>query len=154
MPSMLRSASALTALWQCRRSNCTNDSAKNKRRCSSCRAWRDKIAPSSADGITIANAHGGGGASFCSSENDAPNNVSPRSRQPPPHPDCSHCAVCVSLSALVTLSSRRHHCCCDPLLAPAACITPSATRSCRVVLPPVLQHCPCHCRRDTPMQKS
>jgi hypothetical protein len=32
----------------------------------------------SSAGITIADAHGGGGASFCSNENDVPNNASPR----------------------------------------------------------------------------
>jgi hypothetical protein len=71
MSRMLRSASALPASWQCQRCDCINDSAKNKRRCFSCRAWRDGIAPSSAAGIAIANAHGGGGTSFCSNENDA-----------------------------------------------------------------------------------
>jgi len=78
MSSSMRSSSALVASWQCQRCDRTNDSAKNKRRCVSCRAWRDGIAPSSAAGITIDDAHGGGGAAFCSSENDAPNNASPR----------------------------------------------------------------------------
>jgi hypothetical protein len=77
MPSTLRSLSTLVASWQCQRCNCTNDSAKSKRRCVSCRAWRDGIAPSSAVGITNADAHGGGGTSFCFSKNDAPNNASP-----------------------------------------------------------------------------
>jgi hypothetical protein len=72
----LRSASALAASWQCQRCDRINNSAKNKRRCFSCRAWRDGIAPSSAAGIAIAGAHGGGGTSFCSNENDAPNNAS------------------------------------------------------------------------------
>ena len=61
MPSTLRSAFALAALWQCQRCDCTNDSARNKRRCISCRAWRDGIAPLSATGIMIAIAHRGGG---------------------------------------------------------------------------------------------
>ncbi len=72
MPRTLRLASALVASWQCQRCNYTNGSAKNKRRCFSCRAWRDEIAPLSAAGITIADAHGGGGTSFCSNKNDAP----------------------------------------------------------------------------------
>jgi hypothetical protein len=72
MSRMLRSASALAASWQCQRCDCIDNSAKNKRRCFLCRAWRDGIAPSSATGITIADAHGGGGTSFCSNENDAP----------------------------------------------------------------------------------
>jgi hypothetical protein len=54
MPSTLRSVSPLAASWQCQRCDRTNNSAKNKRRCSSCRAWRDGIAPSSAAGIRIA----------------------------------------------------------------------------------------------------
>jgi hypothetical protein len=70
MSSSLRSASALAASWQCQRCDCTNNSAKNKRHCVLCRAWRDRIAPLSASGITIADA--------CSSENNAPNNASPR----------------------------------------------------------------------------
>jgi hypothetical protein len=69
---MLRSASALAALWQCQQCNCISNSAKNKRHCFSCRAWRDGIAPLSAAGIVIAGAHGGGGTSFCSKENNAP----------------------------------------------------------------------------------
>ncbi len=59
MSRMLKLASALAALWQCQRCNCINNSAKNKRCCFSCRAWRDGIAPSSAAGIAIADAHGG-----------------------------------------------------------------------------------------------
>jgi hypothetical protein len=43
MPNMLRSASALAALWQCQQCNCINHSKKNKRRCFSCRAWRDGV---------------------------------------------------------------------------------------------------------------
>jgi hypothetical protein len=69
---MLRSASALAASWQCQRCNCINNSTKNERRCFLCRAWREGIALLSAAGIAIANAHGGGGTSFCSNENDAP----------------------------------------------------------------------------------
>ncbi len=74
---MLRLASALAASWQCQRCNCINDSTKNKRRCFSCRAWRDRIAPLSAAGIAIADAHRGGSTSFCSNKNDALNNASP-----------------------------------------------------------------------------
>jgi len=48
-----------------------------------CRAWRDGKAPSSAAGIAIADAHGGGGALFCPDENDAPNNESPRKVRSP-----------------------------------------------------------------------
>jgi hypothetical protein len=40
---MLRSASALAASWQCQRCDYTYDSAKNKRHCFSCRAWRDEV---------------------------------------------------------------------------------------------------------------
>ena len=68
----------LAASWDCRKCGCINDSAKNKRRCFSCRAWRDGKAPLSAASIAIADVHRGGGASFCSDENDAPNNASPR----------------------------------------------------------------------------
>ena len=83
MSSTLRLASALAASWQCQRCDRTNNYAKNKRRCFSCRAWRDGIAPLSAVGITIANARGGGVASFCSSKNNVPNNASPRKVRSP-----------------------------------------------------------------------
>jgi hypothetical protein len=73
----LRLASTLVALWQCQRCSSNNDSAKNKRHCFSCQAWRDRIAPLSAAGIAVADAHGGGGTSFCSNKNNAPNNTSP-----------------------------------------------------------------------------
>ena len=43
MPSTLRSASALAALWQCQQCNHTNNSTKNKRRCFLCRVWRDGV---------------------------------------------------------------------------------------------------------------
>jgi hypothetical protein len=77
VPKTLRLASALGASWQCQQCNCSNDSGKNKRRCFSCRAWRDGIALLSATGTAIPDAHGGGCASFCSNKNDAPNNASP-----------------------------------------------------------------------------
>jgi hypothetical protein len=54
-----------------------NNSAKNKRCCFSCWDWRDGIAPLSTAGISIADALGDGGTSFCSSKNDAPNNATP-----------------------------------------------------------------------------
>jgi hypothetical protein len=34
-------ATVLALSWQCQRCNQTNDSAKNKKRCCSCQAWRD-----------------------------------------------------------------------------------------------------------------
>jgi hypothetical protein len=78
MPRTLRVTSALTASWPCQHCSSNNNSAKNKRRCVSCQAWRDRIAPLSATGIAIANAHGGSGTSFCSKENDVLNNTTPR----------------------------------------------------------------------------
>ena len=76
------------------------------------------------------------------------------SLQPPPHPNRSHCAVRVSSPALVTLFARHRHCRRKPLLDLTALVTPSADRSCHVVPPLALRHCPCRCRRDVPMQKS
>ena len=43
MPSTQILVSALTASWQCQRCNRTNNSAKNKRHCFLCRAWRDGV---------------------------------------------------------------------------------------------------------------
>jgi hypothetical protein len=66
------------ASWQCQHCGSNNDSAKNKRRCSLCQAWRDGRAPLSTAGIAIVDAHGGGSSPFvCSNENNAPNNSSP-----------------------------------------------------------------------------
>jgi hypothetical protein len=83
MPRMLRLASTIAALWQCQRCNYTNNSTKNLMHCYLCRAWRDRLAPLSSAGIMIVNAHRGGGASFCSNENDVPNKVSPRKVRSP-----------------------------------------------------------------------
>ncbi len=78
MTRTLRSASALVASWQCQRCSSNNDSTKNKQRCFSCWSYREGIAPLSAAGIVIANAHRSRGTSFLSSnKNDAPNNASP-----------------------------------------------------------------------------
>jgi hypothetical protein len=75
---MPRLASALAASWQCQHCGSDNNSTKNKRHCSLCRAWRDGIAPLSAAGIAIVDAHGGSGSPFiCSNKNNAPNNASP-----------------------------------------------------------------------------
>jgi hypothetical protein len=51
----LRSASALAASWECHRCGSNNDSAKNKRRCFLCRAWRDGIAPLSEAALDVVN---------------------------------------------------------------------------------------------------
>ena len=62
----LRSVSALGVSWQCQR----------YRRCSSCRAWRDGIAPLSKAAPDIVGACGSGSASFCFNKNNVPNNAS------------------------------------------------------------------------------
>jgi hypothetical protein len=70
----------------------TNDYTNNKKRCCSCRAWRDRIAPltththgnvcNKAGGVGNINCNAAGGVArisllFCSSENGSPNKVSP-----------------------------------------------------------------------------
>jgi hypothetical protein len=46
MPTTRSATSSLS--WKCQRCNHANNSTKNKKRCSSCRGWRDKITPLSA----------------------------------------------------------------------------------------------------------
>jgi hypothetical protein len=91
--SMLRtqSATVLASAWQCQRCSHANDSAKtkNKKRCCSYQAWRDRIALLSAQahggvcnkaggvGNVGSDTDGSVGFSFCSSENDSPNKASP-----------------------------------------------------------------------------
>jgi hypothetical protein len=87
-----QSATILALSWQCQRCSHTNDSAKNKKHCFSCQAWRDEIAPLStwahgnvcnkAGGIGKVGSNGTCGIMrvvllFCSSKNDSPNNASP-----------------------------------------------------------------------------
>jgi hypothetical protein len=58
---MLRSAALPAAMWQCQRCGHTQNAYNNKRRCFSCRAWRDRIAPLTFFSIAIANKEAGGG---------------------------------------------------------------------------------------------
>ena len=50
MPLVVRSAALLALSWPCHQCSHSNDSSRNKKRCSSCRAWRDGLAPLSAKG--------------------------------------------------------------------------------------------------------
>ena len=46
--STLRSDTLLASSWPCHQCSHSNDSSRNKKRCSSCQAWRDGLAPLSA----------------------------------------------------------------------------------------------------------
>ncbi len=86
-----QSATILALSWQCQQWCHTNDFVKNKKRCRSCRAWRDGdgIAPLSmrahgnmcnkAGGVDNVGSDAAGSVSlsFCSCENDSPNKASP-----------------------------------------------------------------------------
>ena len=64
----------LASSWPCHRCSHSNDSSRNKKCCSSCRAWRDGLAPQGRRYVDV-------GSSFVASsteENGPPNNVSPR----------------------------------------------------------------------------
>jgi hypothetical protein len=85
MPT-LQSATILASSWPCHRCSHSNDSSRNKKHCSSCRAWRDGLAPLSAKGggtLTLGAAASDVGLvdddATCHDENGTPNNVSPRS---------------------------------------------------------------------------
>jgi hypothetical protein len=92
MPT-LQSATLLTSLCLCHRCSHLNDSIKNEKRCSSCQAWRDGLAPLSAKGgtstskaaasnIGLVNAASDVGLvdddASCHDKNGPPNNASPR----------------------------------------------------------------------------
>jgi hypothetical protein len=80
MPT-LRSDALLASSWLCHQCGHSNDSSKNKKRCSSCRAWRDGLAPLSAKGGTSGAAASDVGLvddATCHDENGPPNNASPR----------------------------------------------------------------------------
>jgi hypothetical protein len=79
---LLRSDTLLASSWLCLWCSHSNDSTKNKKRCSLCQAWRDGLAPLSAKGGTS-----GAAASdvrlvdddaTCLDKNGPPNNASPR----------------------------------------------------------------------------
>ncbi len=87
-----RSATILALSWQGKWCSHTNNTTKNKKRCFSCQAWRNGIAPLSmqVDGDVCNKASGvgnvGGNAAggvrrvglvFCSSKNDSTNEASP-----------------------------------------------------------------------------
>jgi hypothetical protein len=82
--SLLRSATLLASSWSCHRCSHLNDSSRNKKRCSSCQAWRDGLAPLSAKGGTLtsgaASSNVGlvGDDATCQDENGPLNNASPR----------------------------------------------------------------------------
>jgi hypothetical protein len=84
---LLRSATLLALSWPCHRCSHWNDSSRNKKRCSSCRAWRDGLAPLSAKGggtstsgaaASLSDAGLVGDDATCHDENGPPNNTSPR----------------------------------------------------------------------------
>ncbi len=80
MPT-LQSATLLTSLWLCHQCSHSNDSSKNKKRCSLCWAWRDGLAPLSAKGGTsgaaASNVRLVDDNATCHDENGPPNNASP-----------------------------------------------------------------------------
>jgi hypothetical protein len=87
---LLQSATLLASSWLCNRCSHLNDSSRNKKRCFSCQAWRNGLAPLSAKGGGTSTS--GGAASdvglisddaTCHDENGPPNNASPRRDRSP-----------------------------------------------------------------------
>jgi hypothetical protein len=82
---LLQSAALLASTWLCHQCSHSNDSSRNKKCCSSCRAWRDGIAPLSAkgSGTLMSGAAAsdvrlvGNNDTTCRYENGPPNNASP-----------------------------------------------------------------------------
>ena len=78
---LLRSALS----WPCHRCSHSNDSNRNKKRCSSCQAWRDGLAPLSAKGGGSTSTSGAAASDVglvdddatCHDENGPPNYASP-----------------------------------------------------------------------------
>jgi hypothetical protein len=92
MPT-LRSATLLALSWLCHQCSHSNDSIKNKKRCSLCQAWRDGLAPLSAKGGTSTSRAAASDVGLvdaasdvglvdddasCHDKNGLPNNASPR----------------------------------------------------------------------------
>ena len=89
---LLRSATLLASSWPCQRCSHSNDSSRNKKRCSLCRAWRDGLAPLSAKGggtstsgaaASLSDAGLVGDDATSHDENGPPNNASPRRDRSP-----------------------------------------------------------------------
>ncbi len=84
MPT-LQSATLPALSWLCHRCIHSNDSSKNKKRCSLCRAWRDGLAPLSAKGGGTSTSRAAASDvglvdddATCHDKNGPPNNASPR----------------------------------------------------------------------------
>jgi hypothetical protein len=80
---LLRSATLLASSWLCHQRSHSNDSTKNKKRCFSCQAWTDGLAPLSAKGGTSTSGAAASNVGLvdddasCHDKNGAPNNASP-----------------------------------------------------------------------------
>ncbi len=146
MPSTLRSASTLAALWQCQHCNRTNDSAKNKRHCFLCRAWRDGLLQRGRATTASVTLYGTIWYYFMT---------------PPPPPFPGPCLfLCCLLCHLP--SATRHSL---PVIRCLLLFAKFTTQSSQLLslsppalvalfAPPALWHCPHCCCRDAPMQKS
>ena len=86
MPT-LQSDTLLASSWPCHRCSHSNDLSRNKKRCFSCQAWRDGLAPLSAKGGGLSMLGAAASASnvgivdygaTCHDKNGPPNNSSPR----------------------------------------------------------------------------
>ncbi len=80
---LLRSAILLASSWPCHQCSHSNDLSRNKKRCSSCQAWRDGLAPLSAKGGASTSGAAASNVGLvnddatCHNENGPPNNASP-----------------------------------------------------------------------------
>ena len=81
---LLQSTTLLASPWPCHQCSHSNDLSRNKKRCSSCWAWRDGLAPLSAKGsgtLTPGAAASNVGLvdddATCHDKNGPPNNASP-----------------------------------------------------------------------------
>ena len=95
--TVIRYPPHLASSWLCNRCTHSNGSSRNKKRCFSCQAWRNGLAPLSAKGGGTSAKGGGtstsGGAASdvglvsddttCHDENGPPNNASPRRDRSP-----------------------------------------------------------------------
>jgi hypothetical protein len=80
---LLQSATLLASSWLCHQCSHSNDSTKNKKRCFSCQAWRDGLAPLSEKGDTSTSGAAASDVGLveddasCHDKNGVPNNASP-----------------------------------------------------------------------------
>ena len=130
---MLQSTTLLVSLWLCHQCSHLNDSNRNRKRYSLCKAWRDGLAPLSAKGGTSMSGAASSDIGFvdddatCHDENGAPNNVSPHKGGSPTKRGIKKKSPSCGLDGVLCMSTLPLP---PPLLHPMRQITTSLLLEC------------------------